>query len=72
MNKELIEQIEKFGKRAKGKKELVSYLKGKRLTCAKAVLAKCYDCMGYYEDGIQDCGIKHCPLYPFNPYNKGD
>ena len=68
----LIEQIEKFGRRAKGRTPLLNYLKGKKIRPTKAILAKCYECVGYYVDGIQDCRIKHCPLYPFNPYNKGD
>jgi hypothetical protein len=35
-----------------------------------AILAKCYDCMGFYEDGTMDCGCKDCPLYPWMPYKE--
>ena len=35
-----------------------------------AIYAKCYDCMGFYEDGIMDCGCSDCPLYPWMPYGE--
>ena len=59
------------GKRFTGRKELIEILEGKHSTPRKRVLAYCYDCMGYYEDGAFDCGHKDCPLYGMMPYRKG-
>ena len=67
-NQELIEQIEKTGKAFQGKQELIRYYKGQRLTLSEAVKAHCYDCMGYFDNGAEDCEIPQCPLYPFAPY----
>lgn len=53
---------------AQGKNELLKHFAGKPLTRSQAIKAKCYDCMGYYHDGKNDCSIKHCPLYPFMPF----
>ena len=64
-------QILKFGILAKGKKELTRYLRGEKITCKEAVLAKCYDCMYGYTDGKVDCQVRSCPNYHFMPY-KGD
>jgi len=55
---------------ARGKKELLKYLSGKRLTRGEALLANCYECMGYYIDGKADCKIYDCPLYQYMPYRK--
>lgn len=65
----LIETIKNNGKRAKGKSELLKHLEGHRLTFKQAVNAKCYECMGYCIDGLIDCTLTDCPLYPFMPYN---
>lgn len=54
---------------AQGQKELTSYLRGNRLTLSESILAHCYDCMGFYVDGKDDCEMELCPLYPFMPYN---
>lgn len=54
---------------AKGKKELLRHLDKERLTLKQAVIAKCYDCMGFYSDGKVDCKMPDCSLYPFMPYN---
>jgi hypothetical protein len=67
-----IENINKYGKKAKGRNELIDYLKGKRLSMRKALLSKCYECMNAYADGKVDCNIPNCPLYPYMPYRKGD
>jgi hypothetical protein len=53
---------------AQGRTELLKHVAGKRLTRNQAIKAKCYDCMGGYTDGKQDCRIHVCPLYPFMPY----
>ena len=59
----------KQGIKAKRKLELLAYLeKGKRLTQRQAIIAHCYECMGYYSDGKQDCLVDVCPLYEYMPY----
>ena len=55
-------------KRLQGRKELVAYLQGKRLTYRQACLAKCFECMNGYSDGAADCHIPDCPLYPRMPF----
>lgn len=54
--------------RAQGRLELERHLAGKRLFLKAAVLAKCYECTGRYEDGKTDCLIPSCPLHPWMPY----
>lgn len=66
---EILVSINSFGVVAKGKKDLVNHLKGRRLTQQQAIRAKCYDCMGYFADGRVDCDTPSCPLYNFMPYN---
>jgi hypothetical protein len=63
-----ISEIRKYGKTARGKKELIKHLEGGRLTFKQAIYAKCYDCMNYFSDGKIDCKIPSCPLFPFMPY----
>lgn len=65
-----LKEINRTGIRAQGGRELKQYLYGKRLTRKQAIKAICYDCMGYYSDGRQDCELPDCPLYGFMPYNK--
>lgn len=48
--------------------ELANRGEGDKLSLKQAVLAKCYDCMGGYVDGRQDCGVNTCPLYRWMPY----
>ena len=57
--------------KAKGKEELLKHLKVERLTMRQAVIAKCYDCAGYYQDGKKDCEDPECPIHPFMPYREG-
>jgi hypothetical protein len=52
----------------KGKNQYQDFLEGKHLTRKEAMLAKCYECMGFFEDGKQDCLGKSCPLYRYYPY----
>jgi hypothetical protein len=70
MSEKIISDINRYGKTALGKKELLKYLGGGRLTPKQAIMAKCFDCLGYYADGRQDCRIAKCSLYPFMPYNE--
>ncbi len=56
-----------------GKNALLEYHAGRRITLGRAVKAKCFDCMGRYQDGRADCRIPACPLYPWMPYRaQGD
>jgi hypothetical protein len=66
---EYIERIEKNGMKAQGKTELLNYLNGKPLSARAAIKAHCYDCMGFYADGRNDCELIKCSLYPFMPYS---
>ena len=59
----------KKGKLHQGKNELLTFLQGERLTQKEAILAHCYDCQGFYNDGAEDCLSDICPLRPFMPYN---
>jgi len=65
-----IQEISQHGIAAKGQALLVKNIQGKRLSASLAALAKCYDCMSYYEDGKGDCGDPICPLYPWMPYGQ--
>lgn len=69
---EKLKSIDKYGKQAKGRKELVAHLEGDRLTLRQMIRAKCYDCMGFFADGRVDCNIPECALYPMMPYRKGE
>jgi len=64
------EQVEKHGHHGKGRSELLKHLGGKSVTMKGAILAKCYDCMGYYSDGRIDCRVPGCSLYPYMPYRE--
>ena len=70
MNEKTISDIQRHGKTARGKKELIKHLEGGRLTLKQAVNAYCFACMGYYADGKQDCNMPHCSLHPFMAYNQ--
>lgn len=70
MNEKLISEIEKHGKTARGKKELLKHLEGGRLTLRQAVNTHCYSCMGYFVDGKIDCNMSRCSLHPVMAYNK--
>ncbi len=64
-----IESIKRNGLRARGKMELLKHLEGCRLTFKQAIHGKCYDCMGFFQDGRIDCDLARCPLYPFMIFN---
>ena len=59
-----------YKKRAIGRTEYIKYLNGVQLTPMDSIKACCFDCMGFYSDGVADCRIRKCSLYPFMPYNK--
>lgn len=58
-------------KYAAGNDRLEKYLNGHILGLKDAILAKCADCMNFFADGMQDCGINTCPLYLYQPYGEG-
>jgi len=60
----------KQGPRFQGKKDLILHLGGISIGRKNAILAKCYECMGFYDDGGEDCMRDTCPLYPYMPYRK--
>jgi hypothetical protein len=62
-----IKAIETSGIASRGRREMLKHLRGQKIGLKAAVLAKCYECMGYYADGRSDCKCLNCPLYPFNP-----
>jgi hypothetical protein len=49
--KEYLTRIELQGKTARGKMELAAFFEGKRLSMKESILAHCYECQGYYQDG---------------------
>jgi hypothetical protein len=57
-----------LGMVSSGRTNYLKYLDGNKIGLKGAVLSKCFDCMGYYIDGRNDCGIPECPLYPWMPY----
>ena len=63
------EQIEKNGLKTRDRKYLLKYLSGEKLTPMQTIRAKCYECMGGFQDGKVDCGIDTCPNYPYMPFN---
>ena len=61
--------IKKHGTKSLGRKELIKFLENKRTTPMESIMAKCYDCIGYFIDGRNDCKMPNCPLYCFMQYN---
>lgn len=68
--KELCVQVERDWNVHKGKKEYVSYLKGKKLSKEDTIIAQCYSCCNGYDKNTFDCRSITCPLYPYFPYKK--
>ena len=54
------------GKGRAGKKDLINYLSGKRLTRSQAIKAHCFDCDGMGETG--KCDIDTCSLFPYSQF----
>lgn len=65
------EDVKRIGMAAKGRAEMLKHLDGKKMPASRAVIAKCYDCMGYFADGKTDCQMPECPLYPWMAYKNG-
>ncbi len=66
-----IQWIKKHGSTARGKRELIAFLKGETLTMKESILANCYQCTGFCLDGRKDCEVEGCPLHVFMPYRRG-
>jgi len=56
----------KSGPLRRGKRWLIKYLEGGKISRAQGVEAKCYDCLGMGDQG--DCDQDSCPLYDFSPF----
>jgi len=65
MKEEILSSIKRHGKKLAGRTELIKHLNGQKLTRSQAMKAKCYECLGYFADGIQDCKMPECPLYQY-------
>jgi len=67
---EKIKDINTHGKTGtRGYSEFISFLSEKKISPLQAIKAECYDCMGYYADGVGDCDNPMCPLYPYMPFS---
>ena len=64
-----LSSIEEVGIKARGRAELIKHFEGVSLTMKQAISGKCYDCLGYYADGAEDCKTPDCSLHPYMPYN---
>ncbi|WP_028895391.1 hypothetical protein [Syntrophorhabdus aromaticivorans] len=68
LNEQELRDITEIGKKARGRSDLIKYLKGGELSALQAIRAHCYWCNGYCSDGREICEEKSCPLWPHNPY----
>ena len=66
--KQMLDPLPPGWARKRGGKELMQHRTGHRLTQRQMILAKCYECCGYYANGGFNCEIPECPLYPAMPY----
>jgi hypothetical protein len=69
LDKERYLESVKKGKPRNGRNFLIAHLEGKKISPLQAIRAWCYDCMGFYDDGLRDCERETCPLHPFMPFN---
>ena len=69
---EMKKDVEEFGKAVKGKREMLAFCNGEKVTLKGAIYAHCYECLGYQDNPGEnrDCENPVCPLYPFAPYSK--
>jgi len=68
---QMLKQIKEFGIKARGQKELIRFYQGEKMTMKQAILANCYQCLGYYESSgsDKDCKNMDCPIYFYMPYS---
>ena len=71
-SKKMIREIEENGASARGRKELIRFYRGEKLTMKQSLLANCYCCSGFYEGmgNEKDCQNDNCTIYFFMPYNQ--
>lgn len=55
---------------AMGRREFIKFLNNERMTHKERILANCYRCMNFYEDGRIDCQVKDCVCYSVMPYRE--
>jgi len=67
MDKDLLASA-KSGPRRSGRKEIIKYLEGGKLTRSQAIRAKCFDCLGMGDQSI--CDSVSCSLNPFSPFRQ--
>jgi len=58
----------KNSKHSSGRTQYLKFLEGARTHPVGAINAKCFECCNGYVDGMQDCLVIDCSLYPFMPY----
>jgi hypothetical protein len=68
----LFEMDEARMTKAPGRAEYRRHLKKDRLTRGQSIKAFCYECSGYYADGVVGCEMPNCPLYSYNPVANRD
>lgn len=69
MDREAYLRSVEAGVSARGRTHLLRFLKGERITLGEAVMAYCYDCTGFLDEGRRDCENDMCALHPFMLYN---
>ncbi len=53
-----------------GRKHYLRYINGDFISRSEAMLAKCSECTAFFADGLEDCKVYDCSLYPWQPYKK--
>ena len=66
---ERVQEVLKYGAEAIGKQQFIDLCYGDVLQASEMIRAYCYDCMGFFADGIDDCKNPVCPLYSKMPYS---
>lgn len=64
-----LKDVKKYGMRAKGQREYINYLEGKKTGLRDGVAGHCYDCMGWMADGKLPCPDELCSLHKWSPYS---
>ncbi|GFE57738.1 hypothetical protein AOG1_16180 [Geobacter sp. AOG1] len=65
---QIIKNVEKNWPKKKGKADYIHHLRGKRLTQAAAIRAKCYECV--QGEDTQPCTVATCALAQYCQWNK--
>lgn len=58
-----IGDISRYGRKHRGRGELIAHLGDRQLKDRERIWAYCYDCLAYCAD-LTDCEQPACPLYP--------